>query len=57
MRAAKADWQCVNYGGAVHCFAEPDEHDTVPGCRFHAPSYRRSVALMHDFFDEAFARP
>ena len=57
MRAAKADWQFVNYGGAVHCFAEPDEHDTVPGCRFHAPSYRRSVALMHDFFDEAFARP
>ena len=55
MRAAKADWQFVNYGGAVHCFAEPDEKDAVPGCRFHEPSYRRSVALMHSFFGEAFA--
>jgi dienelactone hydrolase len=55
MRAAKADWQFVNYGGAVHCFAEPDEHGTVPGCQFHEPSYRRSVKLMHSFFTEAFA--
>ena len=56
MRAAKADWQFVNFGGAVHCFAEPDEHGTVPGCQFHEPSYRRSVAMMHSFFNEAFAR-
>jgi dienelactone hydrolase len=55
MRKAGADWQFVNFGGAVHCFAEPDEHDTVPGCRFHEPSYRRSVAMMHNFFNEAFA--
>ena len=54
MRGAKADWQFTNYGGAVHCFAEPDEHDTVPGCRYHAPSYKRSVAQMHRFFGEAF---
>jgi dienelactone hydrolase len=56
MRKVNADWQFVNLGGAVHCFAEPDEHDTVPGCRFHEPSYRRSVAMMHNFFGEAFAR-
>lgn len=56
MRAAKADWQFVNYGGAVHCFAEPDEKGSLPGCKYHAPSYRRSVALMRDFFTEAFAR-
>lgn len=55
MRKAGADWQFVNFGGAVHCFAEPDEHDTVPGCRFHEPSYRRSVAMMRNFFSEAFA--
>lgn len=55
MRAANADWQFVNYGGAVHCFAEPDEHDAVPGCRYHEPSYRRSVAQMRSFFGEAFA--
>lgn len=56
MRTAKADWQFVNLGGAVHCFAEPDEHGTVPGCEYHEPSYRRSVKMMHSFFGEAFAR-
>ena len=56
MRSAKVDWQLVNFGGAVHCFAEPDEHGTVPGCQFHEPSYRRSVGMMHGFFNEAFAR-
>ena len=48
--------QFVNFGGAVHCFAEPDEHGSVPGCQFHEPSYRRSMKMMHGFFDEAFAR-
>jgi len=56
MRDAKADWQFVNFGGAVHCFAEPDEHGVVPGCQYHAPSYRRSVALMKSFFGEVFAK-
>lgn len=56
MRQAGADWQFVNYGGAVHCFAEPDEDGSaIPGCKFHAPSHRRSMALMHSFFDERFA--
>ena len=54
MREAKADWQFVNFGGAKHCFAEPDEHGQVPGCEYHAPSYTRSVSLMRDFFGEAF---
>ncbi len=56
MRNAGADWQFVNFGGAVHCFAEPDEHGTVPGCQYHEPSYRRSVQLMNGFFAETFAR-
>jgi dienelactone hydrolase len=56
MREAGADWQFVNYGGAVHCFAEPDEDGSViPGCKFHEPSYRRSMALMRHFFAERFA--
>ena len=55
MRSAKVDWQFVNFGGAVHCFAEPDEHGELPGCQFHEPSYRRSVKMMHNFFSEAFA--
>ena len=56
MRDARADWQFVNFGGAVHCFAEPDEHGTLPGCKFHEPSYRRSVKMMHNFFAETFAK-
>jgi len=56
MREAGADWQFVNFGGAVHCFAEPDEDGSViPGCKFHEPSYRRSMAMMRGFFDERFA--
>jgi dienelactone hydrolase len=56
MRDAKADWQFVNFGGAVHCFAEPDENGSLPGCKFHEPSYRRSVKMMRSFFAEQFAR-
>ena len=56
MRGAGADWQFVNFGGAVHCFAEPDEHGALKGCEYHAPSYKRSVFLMHGFFNEAFAK-
>ena len=55
MRTAGADWQFVNFGGAMHCFAEPDaDGSVVPGCRFHEPSYRRSLALMRSFFAERF---
>ncbi len=56
MRNARADWQFVNFGGAVHCFAEPDETGSMAGCKFHEPSYRRSVRMMRDFFADAFAR-
>jgi dienelactone hydrolase len=56
MRAAGADWQFVNFGGAVHCFAEPDEHNTVPGCNFNPAAYRRSMVMMHAFFNERFAK-
>jgi dienelactone hydrolase len=56
MRAAGADWQFVQFSGAVHCFAEPDEHNTVPGCNFNPVAYKRSVSMMRGFFGEAFAR-
>ena len=57
MRNAGADWQFVNFGGAVHCFAEPDEDGSVlKGCKFHPPSYRRSVRMMNNFFGDVFAR-
>ncbi len=55
MQVTKADWQFVNFGGAVHCFAEPDETGTVPGCLYHEPSYKRSMKMMRNFFAERFA--
>ncbi len=54
MQDAKADWQFVNFGGAVHCFAEPDENGAVPGCQYHEPSYKRSMKMMRSFFAEKF---
>jgi dienelactone hydrolase len=54
MQEAKSDWQFVNFGGAVHCFAEPDEHNAVPGCNYHEPSYKRSMKMMRNFFAERF---
>ncbi|MGH8049493.1 MAG: dienelactone hydrolase family protein [Arenimonas sp.] len=54
MQDTKADWQFVNFGGAVHCFAEPDETGTVPGCLYHEPSYKRSMKMMRNFFTEKF---
>ena len=56
MADAGADWQFVNFGGAKHCFAEPDEHGREPGCEFHAPSYWRSMAKMRVFFIEHFRK-
>ena len=56
MSKAGADWQFVNFGGAVHCFAEPDEHGALKGCEYHEPSYKRSVGMMRNFFAESFAK-
>jgi len=53
MRDAKVDWQFVNHGGAVHCFAEADAK-TPPGCLYNERAARRSFKLMRDFFAEAF---
>ena len=56
MRDAGVDWQFVNYGGAVHCFAIPTADNSVKGCNYDAKVAHRAFALMHSFFDEAFAR-
>lgn len=56
MRDAGVDWQFVNYGGAVHCFAIPTADNSVKGCNYNAKVAHRAFALMHSFFDEAFAR-
>lgn len=56
MRDANVDWQFVSFGGAVHCFAVPAAKGEVPGCKYNERAARRGYALMHSFFDEAFAR-
>ncbi|HET8941850.1 MAG TPA: dienelactone hydrolase family protein [Rudaea sp.] len=56
MRDAGVDWQFVNYGGAVHCFAIPTAVGAGKGCQYDAKVARRAYALMRSFFAEAFAR-
>jgi len=52
MTDAKADWQFVNYSGAVHCFAEADANS--PGCVYEPRAAKRAYAMMEAFFDERF---
>lgn len=54
MQAAGVDWQFVNFGGAVHCFAESDAN-SGPGCLYNERAAKRAFRMMRDFFDEAFA--
>ncbi|MEQ1437970.1 dienelactone hydrolase family protein [Fontimonas sp. SYSU GA230001] len=53
MREAKADWQLVRFGGAVHSFTDPDARQ--PGqAMYDAKVARRAFAMMRDFLAEAF---
>jgi len=54
MNAAGADWQFVNFSGAVHCFALP-EANKPPGCVYNERAARRGEAMMRDFLAERFA--
>lgn len=54
MRQSPAPWQFVAFGGAVHCFAEP-QANSPPGCVYDPPVAQRAFALMHAWLDEAFA--
>ena len=54
MQSAGIDWQFVNLGGAVHCFAEPDQNNG-PGCAYNERAAKRAFRMMRDFFAEAFA--
>ncbi|MNJ65402.1 Dienelactone hydrolase family protein [compost metagenome] len=53
MTAAKADWQLVSYGGAVHSFTERGA--SVPGRNEYNPKVAaRAYQAMNDLFDEVF---
>lgn len=54
MRKAGVDWQFVNFGGAVHCFALPTSNKP-PGCVYNELAARRSERMMRVFFAEKFA--
>lgn len=55
MDAAKADWQFVDFSGAVHCFAEPSAgNDPASNCRYDERAAKRAYRMMDDFFEERF---
>lgn len=53
MNAAGADWQFVNFSGAVHCFAL-ENANSPPGCVYNERAAKRAYRMMGDFFDEIF---
>ncbi len=53
MDAAGADWQFVNFSGAVHCFAEADAN-SPPGCLYNERAAKRAYRMLEDFFEERF---
>ncbi len=56
MKAANADWQLVDFGGARHCFSQPEDADKPAdsNCRYDARAAKRAFEMMHDFFRERF---
>jgi dienelactone hydrolase len=57
MNQAGADWQFVNFSGAVHCFALPNVgNDPASNCRYNPRAARRAYRMMDDFFTEVFER-
>jgi dienelactone hydrolase len=55
MTDAKADWEMVSYGGAVHSFTHPEAgDDPSKGAAYHESADRRSWVAMQSFFAELF---
>lgn len=55
MDNAGADWQFVNFSGAVHCFALDNNPHQGPGCMYNERAARRANMMMHAFFKGRFA--
>lgn len=56
MRNARADWQLILYGGAVHSFTNPDAgSDPSRGIAYNPAADRRSWEAMTAFLRERFA--
>jgi dienelactone hydrolase len=55
MKTAQADWQLVEYGGAVHAFTDPSAgNDPSKGAAYNASADQRSWQAMLDFLNEIF---
>lgn len=55
MTDAKADWQMVSYGGAVHAFTQKEAgNDNSKGAAYNEAADRRSWVAMQAFFAELF---
>lgn len=52
MDAAGADWQFVEFSGAVHCFAEPSAGDGPGNCRYDPRAAARAYEMLRDFLVE-----
>ncbi|MBI2384473.1 MAG: dienelactone hydrolase family protein [Elusimicrobia bacterium] len=56
MRKVGADWQLVQYGGAVHSFTVPEAGtDTAKGMAYDKDADKRSWEAMRSFFDSLFS--
>lgn len=55
MNDAGADWQFVNFSGAVHCFAL-ETANSPPGCVYNERAAKRARRMMDDFFGEIFGK-
>lgn len=53
MKAAGADWQFVNFSGAVHCFAL-ESANSPPDCMYNERAAKRATTMMNQFFFERF---
>jgi dienelactone hydrolase len=54
MSAARADWQLIVYGGAMHGFTH-EAASAMPGVAYNAQADARSAAAMRSFFTELFS--
>ncbi len=55
MKKVKADWQFVQYGGAVHSFTVVEAGtDTAKGAAYNKEAVHRSWEAMKSFFEEVF---
>ena len=53
LRKVNADWQLVEYGGAVHSFTDPDAN--MPGrAKYDEKTAKRAYAAMRSLFGEVF---